>query len=126
MLDINKQIHFWRDGAREDLEVAKQLLEIGRVRHGLFFAHLALEKILKAHVCKHTQDLAPKLHNLSRLSEMTGLSFDRNDLAILAEMNSFQIESRYPESLIKQPTREEAANYMAQAEEVFRWLMNQF
>jgi hypothetical protein len=31
----------------------------GRTRHGLFFAHLALEKTLKAHVCRATNENWP-------------------------------------------------------------------
>jgi len=38
MLDIEKLIAFWRHGAQEDLTVAQELLERGRIRHGLFFA----------------------------------------------------------------------------------------
>jgi len=47
MVDIAKQIAFWRDGANEDWDVARQLVDTGRTRHGLFFAHLALEKYLR-------------------------------------------------------------------------------
>jgi HEPN domain-containing protein len=97
----------------------------GRIRHGLFFAHLALEKIIKAIVCKHSQDLAPRLHNLSRLAELAAFTMDTRKMEVLAEMNAFHIEGRYPESLTKPPTKEEALNYMARAEEVFQWLMNQ-
>jgi HEPN domain-containing protein len=68
MIDIAQQVHFWRDGAQEDLTVVQELLERGRIRHGLFFMHLALEKLLKAHVCRQTHDLAPRLHNLVRLA----------------------------------------------------------
>jgi HEPN domain-containing protein len=125
MVDIAKQIAFWRDGAKEDWDVARQLVDTGRTRHGLFFAHLALEKILKAIVCKHSQDLAPRLHNLSRLSELTALRLDARETEILAEMNAFHIEGRYPESLTKPPTKEEALSYLAGAEGVFQWLMNQ-
>ncbi len=57
-------------------DVTRQLLENGRTRHSLFFAHLAFEKVLKALICKHSQDLAPKLHNLSRLSELASLTLD--------------------------------------------------
>ena len=125
MVDIAKQIAFWRDSAKEDWDVARQLLDNGRTRHGLFFAHLALEKILKAIVCKHSQDLAPRLHNLSRLAELAALTLDTKKMEVIAEMNAFHIEGRYPESLMKAPTKEEALNYMAEAEGVFQWLMNQ-
>ena len=59
MIDIDKQIDFWRDSAKEDLAVAHELVHKNRLRHGLFFAHLALEKILKAHVCRVIQDISP-------------------------------------------------------------------
>lgn len=126
MVDIAKQIAFWRDSAKEDWDVARQLVDNGRTRHGLFFAHLALEKILKAIVCNHSQDLAPRLHNLSRLAELAALTLDTGKMDVLAEMNAFHIEGRYPESLTIPPTKEEALNYMAGAEGVFQWLMNQF
>ena len=125
MVDIAKQIAFWRDSAKEDWDVARQLLDNGRTRHGLFFAHLAIEKILKAIICKHSQDLAPRLHNLSRLAELADLALDTGKMEVLAEMNAFHIEGRYPESLTKPPTKEEALHYMAGAEGVFQWLMNQ-
>ena len=125
MVDIAKQIAFWRDSAKEDWDVARQLVDNGRTRHGLFFAHLALEKILKAIVCKQSQDLAPRLHNLSRLAELAALTRDTQKMEVLAEMNAFHIEGRYPESLTKPPTKEEALNYMTGAEGVFQWLMNQ-
>jgi len=125
MVDIAKQIAFWRDGAKEDWDVARQLVDTGRTRHGLFFAHLAFEKILKAIVCSQSQDLAPRLHNLSRLAELTALQLDARKTEILAELNAFHIEGRYPESLTKPPTKEEALTYMDGAEGVFQWLMNQ-
>jgi len=42
MIDVEKQIAYWRAGAEEDWEVAVDLVESGKARHGLFFAHLAL------------------------------------------------------------------------------------
>jgi len=125
MIDVAKQMFFWKDSAMEDLAVARQLVNSGRTRHGLFFAHLALEKILKAVVCKQTKDIAPRLHNLVRLYELAALPVDTAKIEILAEMNAFNIEGRYPESLTKSPTKEESLTYMAQAEGVFKWLMNQ-
>ena len=72
MIDIEKHVDFWREGAREDWAVALELVNKERTRHGLFFAHLALEKALKALVCQKTRDLAPRTHNLVRLAEFAG------------------------------------------------------
>lgn len=95
------------------------------MRHGLFFAHLALEKLLKAHVCRQIQDLAPRIHNLSRLAELAAIKPSEKELDILAEMNAFQIEGRYPETLTPPPNQQEGQNYLTRAEEVYQWLMNQ-
>jgi len=125
MVDIAKQIAFWQESAKEDWDVGRQLVDNGRTRHGLFFAHLSLEKILKAIICKKSQDIAPRIHNLSRLAELAGLMADNDKIEFLAEMNAFHIEGRYPESLTKPPTKEEALEFMAKAERVFQWLMIQ-
>lgn len=123
MIDIEKQVVYWRDGASEDWQVAAELIRRKRPRHGLFFAHLALEKALKAHVCRQTQDLAPRMHNLVRLAEMAELQLDDKQIDVLAEMNAFNLEGRYPEILTPEPTAEEAQRYVRRAKEVYTWLI---
>jgi len=125
LIDINKQIEFWCEAAKEDWEVASDLVDRNRVRHGLFFAHLALEKALKAHVCLVTQDLAPRLHNLIRLSEIAELSLNPDQLDVLAEMNAFNIEGRYPDTLSPPPDKKQALEYIAKSKKVFQWLIDQ-
>jgi len=97
MVNIDKHISHWLNGAEEDWEVANQLILSDKIRHGLFFLHLTLEKIIKAHICRNTNDIAPKLHNLVRLAEVSGIYFDQMQTDLLAEMNPFNIEGRYPE-----------------------------
>ena len=99
MIDINKQIAHWRDGSLEELEVAKDILEKKHIRQGLFWAHLAVEKMLKAHVCKHTGDIPPRIHNLPRLSEMGGLKLETEKFKLLVFVDGFNIEGRYPRYL---------------------------
>src|SRR3990172_12817951 len=108
MVDIDKQITYWREGAREDWAVARELLDRGRIRHGLFFAHLALEKALKALVCRRTQDIAPPIHNLVRLAEVAGVELAREQVDLLADVNAFNIEARYPAHLAPPPSGDEA------------------
>jgi HEPN domain-containing protein len=126
MFDVEKQIEYWRQGAAEDWEVAVKLVRDGKSRHGLFFAHLALEKMLKALVCRHIRDVPPRIHNLTRLSELAGLKPDARQADALAEMNQFNAEGRYPESLLPPPTREEATQYLTESEEILAWLTRQF
>jgi HEPN domain-containing protein len=125
MVNIQKHISYWLDGAEEDFEVANQLIGADRIRHGFFFLHLTLEKILKAHVCRNTGDIAPRLHNLARLAELSGIAFQQEHTELLAEMNPFNIEGRYPEFWGTLPSREEAGTLNRKTGEIFEWLKNQ-
>ena len=121
-MDIDKQVTHWAGSAVEDLATAEYLLDGGKTRPALFFAHLALEKMLKAHVCRATEDLAPRIHNLRRLAGLSRTEVTREHLEILARMNEFNIEGRYPELLPAAPTVVDARRYLAEAKEVFGWL----
>ena len=125
MLNIDKHISHWQSGAEEDFEVADQLIRLGKIRHGLFFLHLTLEKILKAHVCRNSGDIAPRLHNLARLAELSGIAFRQEHTDFLAEMNPFNLEGRYPEMWGLVPSREEADMLLQKSGETFIWLKNQ-
>ncbi len=123
MIDIAKQVVYWRVGAEEDWVVAQKLVADESIRHGLFFAHLALEKILKAHVCRTTNALAPRIHSLTRLAEIAELSMGIDYAKVLGEMNDFNLAGRYPEFELGVPTLVEAHGYMQRSGEVFQWLL---
>ena len=78
-MDVSEQVAFWRTSAREDFEAACELVEAGRTRHGMFFAHLAIEKALKAHVCMRTSRVPPRVHNLVRLAEFPAIAHGGSD-----------------------------------------------
>ena len=95
-----------------------------RVRHGLFFVHLALEKALKAIVCRVTGDTPPKIHNLVRLSELARIEPSQVQMETLAKMNAFNLEGRYSDMLQPPPTSAEVRAYVSRAEEVLQWLIS--
>jgi len=41
-MDIMKQVQYWKASAAEDWQVGASLVRAGKVRHGLFFLHLAI------------------------------------------------------------------------------------
>jgi len=41
VIDVEKHVTYWQKGAVEDWDVAIQLIAINKIRHGLFFLHLA-------------------------------------------------------------------------------------
>jgi HEPN domain-containing protein len=88
----------------------------------LFFAHLACEKILKAHVCRRTGDLAPRLHNLVRLAELSELAFEPTQLDALAELNVFNLAGRYPDAGPVDVMTAEANDLIERADGVRKWL----
>jgi hypothetical protein len=82
------------------------------------------EKVLKAQVVHHTGDLAPRIHNLVRLAELAEIQLSPDQLDLLADMNVFNLEGRYPETLAPLPSQAETAENMSSAGEVLAWLMN--
>ncbi len=125
MIDIEKQVAYWRDGALSDWEAAQVLLRRKLVWQGLFFMHLALEKALKAHVCRKTRQLAPFSHNLMRLAELADISLTPEQTRILGRANQFNLEGRYPDQEALEPSHQYATEFIKQAQEVFKWLLSQ-
>ena len=87
------------------------MLEHDRRRAALFFAHLALEKALKALVVKATGDFAPLTHNLVVLAEKTSLEFQESVRIYSVDMNRFsstdaiRIQTgRFPVTVKPRPT----------------------
>lgn len=123
MVDIQKIVGHWRAGALEDWEVARDLVQRGHFRHGLFFAHLALEKVLKAHVCQQTGELAPYIHDLVRLAGLAGVELDAGRRDALARMNAYALAGRYPDTLAVTLRPADAQSRLSEAGEVFEWFM---
>ncbi len=122
MVDIEKQIDYWRNGADEAWEVGCDLVERGKTLYGLFFIHLAMEKMLKAHVCKQTEELAPKIHALLRLAETAGIELESEQKSTLNVVNEYCMEGRYPESFAEPPSKERAQALIRKSEKTFQWL----
>jgi len=122
MVDVEKQIAHWREGAVEDLEAARSLMEKAHFRHALFFAHLAVEKILKAHVVRLTGEIPPKIHVLPRLAELAKLNLTDPQKTFIARFDRYQITARYPDSPAPPIEPIRAQQVMQSAEEVFGWL----
>lgn len=122
MINIERQISHWLAGSAEDFDVASSLVDQGKIRHGLFFAHLSLEKSLKALFCQNQQELAPPIHNLLRLADKAGLALNPHQRELLAEVNSFNIEGRYPELHLPVPTQVTAEEYIEKIREMLECL----
>ncbi|MHC4482428.1 MAG: HEPN domain-containing protein [Planctomycetota bacterium] len=121
-MDVQKQIDFWRASAEEDFSAAESLLEKGHLRHCLFFAHLAIEKMLKAHVTRQTEDVPPRIHNLIRLAEIAELRLSPEQTSLLRGFGAYQLEGRYPDSEQILLDLQAVRGKFALAEEMLKWL----
>lgn len=125
--DVDKQIAHWRKGADEAWEAAVDMISKDhRIQFGLFFVHLALEKIVKAHIRRTKRKMPPHIHNLTRLAELAEISLDDKDKKVLAEINEFNIEGRYSDLLGPPISLQDARGYLRRAKGTFQWLKKLF
>lgn len=124
-MDVDKQAEYWTTGSAEDLAAAEALLEGGHLRHCLFLAHWALEKMLKAHVTRRTEKMPPKIHGLARLAAMTGLKLSGEQMDFLREFGAYQIEGRYPDAEQLEVNTDLARDELCKAKEMLAWLSRQ-
>ncbi len=101
-MDKKDHIKYWKSTADKDWKVVQSLYSDKQYVHCAFFAHLVLEKLLKAHWVKdNTTDIPPRTHNLLQLYHATKLNLLSDDISFLRKMNEFQLEGRYPDYQMK-------------------------
>ena len=125
-MNFDNQIDYWRQGAKEDLETAGILLDKNKIKEGLFFCHLCIEKVIKANYVKQNNEPAPKSHNLLYLLSKTDLILKDSDEDFLGILMKYQLEGRYPDYLIEKPKDETIAEYFETTKELLNWLMKKF
>jgi len=91
----------------------------------MFFAHLAIEKMLKAHVTRETKDVPPRIHNLVRLAKLAQLNLDPDQFEFLREFNLYQMEGRYPDDKPVSIDLGLTQKEILRAERILVWLKTQ-
>ena len=122
MIDIQKQIAYWIDGAEDDLITAGLLIQEKRTLHGLFFCHLVIEKAIKAHYVKVFGEIAPRSHNLIYLSEKAELIHDDDTLIFLGILMKYQLQGRYPDYNPIIPDQYRIDEYFNKTKDLLKWL----
>lgn len=115
----------WINMSEYDLETARHMLATGRFLYVVYMCHLALEKMLKAHVTEVTQSVPPRTHDLIYLVKQSGLALPQSHLEFIGKINNASVPIRYPEDLqkmIAQYPEDVARDYLERAEEVIKWL----
>lgn len=97
-MNIKEHIEYWVNTSNEDFEVFNLLLNSKKYLHAFFFAHLTIEKLIKAYWVKdNNNSVPPKIHNLISLFKQTEINLSIEQERFLAIMNDFQIQGRYPD-----------------------------
>jgi len=124
------QKDYWIKEAWESLKTSQVLIKNGRYLEGAFFCHLTIEKILKAKFSNLTDQVPPKIHDLRRLSEISGVSNQLNEeqIEFLATLSTFQLEGRYPrfrEKILQSVSSREFKNILKETGDFLRWCIKQ-
>jgi len=122
---MRKDTGNWIALSEYDLETAQHMLTTGRFLYVVFMCHLALEKMLKAHVTETTQSIPVKTHDLIYLIKKGQLELPQEHLEFIGKINSASIPTRYPEDLqraLKEYPESIARDYLKQTTEALKWL----
>ncbi len=126
MMSINEHIKYWIESADNDLDAAESLFVIGKYDWCLFIGHLVLEKGLKAYyVYINNNNNPPRLHNLLKLSQLSGLKLNEDRIEFFDLVNNFHLEGRYPEyknEFYKKVDKDFAAKNFGLIKENYLWL----
>jgi HEPN domain-containing protein len=103
MIKIKEVINYWRKTAEHDFITMLSLYKSKRYSDCLFYGHIVLEKILKAHVVKETNAHTPHTHNLVDLAKKIKdeTNFNESMIIFLREVNKYNIRCRYPDEKLE-------------------------
>jgi HEPN domain-containing protein len=127
MFDKEKTVTYWRSHAAYDLETAESLFASKRYPYCLFMCHLAIEKFLKGIIVEQTSEHAPYTHNLITLCDKAGIEFSPEQKQLIATVNEFNMEARYPDwqdEFYARATKEYTEEFLSKTKEFYLWLEN--
>ena len=100
MMTKQQHIDYWISTAEKDWASVDILFEGKQYLQSLFWAHLVLEKLAKAHWVKSNEEnTPPKTHNLIVLLEQANVDLGEEKMNFLVNYNNFQLSARYPDYL---------------------------
>jgi HEPN domain-containing protein len=122
---IKKDIQYWVNISKYDLDTASSLLKSKRYLYVLFMCQQAIEKMLKGIIILKTKEFPPRIHNLVKLAELAGIRKQDIDFEFLDKLSFYYIETRYPEEqlkLHKTISNKLCAIYYNETKRIYLWL----
>ena len=127
MMTKEEHIKYWIDTAQYDWEGTEDAFNAKRYLHCLFWAHLVLEKLAKAHWVKNHQDnIPPKVHNVVWLLAELNVDLGADTMDFLEGFNKFQLSGRYPDymnNIYKICTKEITSDNLKKVKEIRQCLI---
>jgi HEPN domain-containing protein len=124
-LQTKELVEYWRKLAGRDFETMEALFRAKRYSDSLFYGHIALEKVLKANVVKHTRQQAEYTHNLLKLAQDAELSLSKKEGDLLDIVNDFNMRARYPDiklAFYKKCTKAYTEKYLLRIKALYKTL----
>ena len=91
-------INHWVNTAQYDWTGTEHAFGTKDYIHSLFWAHLVLEKLAKAHwIRTHDDNIPPKVHNVVWLLMQSNIDLGEETMKFLEDFNDFQLSGRYPD-----------------------------
>jgi HEPN domain-containing protein len=119
----------WLLQAERDWRSVQALFREGQYMHALFFSHLVVEKLLKAHwVNNNVENEAPRVHDLEFLYNQTDLSMPAEQVEFLSIISSWNLEGRYQDykdKFYQRATRQYTEEKLNQVDTLRTWLQLQ-
>ena len=97
---MRKQVKAWLEMARDDLEVAQEIIDREHLTHMVaFHCQQAIEKSFKAILEEHEQS-APRVHDLITLRNQIKKYIELElDSDLLFQLNELYVDARYPSDM---------------------------
>jgi len=98
MMTKQQHIDYWVNTAEKDWISVDVLFKGKQYLHCLFWSHLVLEKLAKAHWVKnHEDNIPPRVHNIVWLLNESNIDLGEGTMTFLSNFNDFQLSARYPD-----------------------------
>ena len=122
-------IAHWILMAERDWKSVEALFQAGQYLHALFFSHLVIEKIIKAHWAKdNVENEPPRLHDLQYLYNQTELKLTAEQVDFLGVMNAWNLEGRYQDykdKLYQRSTKSYTEEKLKLVNDLRLWLLSE-
>jgi HEPN domain-containing protein len=125
VFDKNSVLMYWIESADNDFKTTSDLFNTGNYTWSLFMGHLVIEKLLKAYYVRTQDEYPPMLHDLRRIGEKAGITFDDDRIIIIETISQFNIRARYDDykrSFSRICTHEYAKKWLEQINAIRLWI----